>query len=739
MPFVAPFKQRSKLRRAALAAYLVAAFLALVAGRAAFAATTLAEAPAIRHECAAAKASLATAWTRAAKRDRTYRVALRDAVAHVDTASLMASAAAWPSALTDERSKLLSDLAAMSTALARLESSKSPRASRVRRALAPEIGRVSADVTLLETILGAAIPPPPAPGPAPTPAPLGTIATLSPGTGFTAAVPQPVAVGTGPGADATAIARWDVVPYQTIATKTPVGVVAFHIGGIASVDFSLNGGPWLRVTEMTQNPLTRVWEYSAYVDPSDLSDGLLEVRAVVRPKVGIARVLAGPYDEGVAAKGRGEHSLVLYANAQGTLPSRLVWVDSIGGDDATADGSEAHPFKDLNEAYLQATQANPDVSGLTLVLTPGDYTWPYSWAGFKENAQYMTVAGAPGQPRTAARITYADPNHNRGLDARHVCIRNLTVVTTTIGNETQGGLIWADGCDLQGGGIDTHAWILQDPVWGLGIWLTRPVIHGMNTATLEYRFMRDYEIYDIGEDAIRDFCGFAINGYVHDMRYGNPYVHSDVIQFYDGLGADGQFENVAIYGLKSRRIGGVGEGVLGLLIRNYSTVPSHRDLAFVNCDMEYAGNAQILHSVSHLLIWHCNFLPNPVSNTGGSLLLRDDPPDSPDTRLHNFSLRNSVVSYFSSACSTEPVVNSPAGDETWADRNHIVKGPAVGTKVTEGGPLRDLFVDPENGDDEPVSMGPLCGRVHELLVPADVNGRVRTVPDCVGATVRAAE
>jgi hypothetical protein len=128
-----------------------------------------------------------------------------------------------------------------------------------------------------------------------------------------------------------------------------------------------------------------------------------------------------------------------------------------------------------------------------------------------------------------------------------------------------------------------------------------------------------------------------------------------------------------------------------------------------------------------------------VSDTGGSLLLADDPPDSPDTRLHNFSLRNSVVNYFSCACSTEPIVNSPAGDEPWADRNHIVRGPAVGAGATTGGKLRDLFVDSENGDDEPASMGRLCGRVHELLVPADVNGRVRTVPDCVGATARAAE
>ena len=556
MRFVVPSEPRSKPLRAALAAYLVAAVLALVAGRAAFAASTLPAAPAIRHECASANESLATAWNRAAKRDRTYRAALRDAVMHLDTARLMATAATWPSALGDERSKLLSDLEATSAVVARLEASKPRRASRVRNVLVPEISRVSADVTLLETIIGAAIPPARAPEPAPTPTPLGTISTLSPGAGFTAPTAHPDLVGAGPGSDATAIARWDVVPYQTIAARTPVGVVAFHIGGIASVDFSLNDGPWLRVTEMTLNPLTKVWEYSAYVDPAKLTDGPVEVRAVVRPKRGLARVLAGPLDEGPAAKGRGEHSLFLYANARGTLPSRSVWVDSAGGDDATADGSEELPFRDLNEAYLRATQVDADVSGLTLLLKPGDYTWPYSWAGFKDNTQYVTVTGAPGQPRTAARITYADQGHNRGLDARHVCVRNLTIVSATLGNETVGGMVWADGCEIVGTALTDYPWTFPDRIWSLGIWLTRPIIHNMGFATGEYRFMRDYEIYDVGEDAIRDLCGFAINGYIHDMRYGKSDVHADVIQFFDGMGANGQFENIALYGLRTRRIGG---------------------------------------------------------------------------------------------------------------------------------------------------------------------------------------
>jgi hypothetical protein len=695
----------------------------------------------IRDACSACSDALRITMDRAKARDESFWTSLSTARSSATLAFSLSRGADWPRSLYAYRRKIERRIVRTGNQLSMLEVMATSNASRrVHIAVRQQLPRVESANALLAMLLEAPEVPPDAPpspplppAPAPTPAPPGTIPTLVPGEGFTAATPQPDIVGTGPGADAKAIARWDVVPYQTVATKIPVGVVAFHIAGIEAVDFSVNGGPWARVTQMTQNPLTLVWEYSAWVDPATLTDGPVEVRAVVRPKKGIARLLAGPLDEGPAARGRGEHSLFLNANAQGTLPSRTIWADGLAGDDATGDGTAAHPIKTLPEAYKRATDASADVNGLTVYLKPGDYGWPYSWAGFKENAQYVTVAGAPGQDRTAARITIADASHNRGLDARRVCVRNLTVVTSILGNETHGCFIWADGCDFQGGGIDTYAWILQDQIWSLGIWLTKPVIHGMNTATMEYRFMRDYEIYDIGEDSIRDFCGFAINGYVHDMRYGNPTVHSDVIQFYDGLGANGQFENVAIYGLKSRRIGGVGEGVLGLLIRNYSTVPSHRDLAFVNCELEFAGNAQILHSISHLLIWNCDFLPNPVSNTGGSLLLRDDPPDSPATVLHNFSLRNSVVTLFSVSCSTEPLVTSPLGGEAWADGNHVIGGQAVGAHVTSGGTTETLFIDPANGNYEPSAASPLLGRQGELLLPSDVTGRPRTTPDAAGA------
>src|SRR5690606_9628826 len=128
------------------------------------------------------------------------------------------------------------------------------------------------------------------------------------------------------GADAKAIARWDVVPYQIIDCSFEVGVVAFHINGIDRVEFSLENGPWVPVREMTLNPRTQVREYWVVLPCDNLPDGPSEVRAIAYPKVGIPRVLGlYPIDTSLAfdsservAWQTGQHSLGLVVNSGGT-------------------------------------------------------------------------------------------------------------------------------------------------------------------------------------------------------------------------------------------------------------------------------------------------------------------------------------------------------------------------------------------------------------------------------------
>ncbi|HPA06548.1 MAG TPA: hypothetical protein PLB67_19130, partial [Candidatus Hydrogenedentes bacterium] len=169
-------------------------------------------------------------------------------------------------------------------------------------------------------------------------------AVLEPGSGFTAPTPQPPAIGSGAGADAKAIARWDVVPYQTFDDLFEIGVVAFHINGIDRVEFSLDGGPWTAVKEMTLNPRTNVVEYWTALDASRSPDGPVEVRAIAYPKKGIPRVLGGE-DVTVA---NGEHSMPLFANAQQSFVPQPVFV-SLSGDDA-APGTQGQPVATISRA-----------------------------------------------------------------------------------------------------------------------------------------------------------------------------------------------------------------------------------------------------------------------------------------------------------------------------------------------------------------------------------------------------
>ncbi len=180
---------------------------------------------------------------------------------------------------------------------------------------------------------------------------------LQPGTGFTAPTGPQAAVGdpTAQGHSENAIARWDVVPYQTFTGMFSIGVVAFDISGIKEVDFSVNGGAWTGVTSMTMNPQTNVNEYTASLNAANFADGAVEVSAIPRlmPNVGVPRVL---------------DSLALYANAGGSLTGGAVYVSQTGSNGNL--GTQASPFGTNLDKALDAVS-----DGGTIVITqPGAST-----------------------------------------------------------------------------------------------------------------------------------------------------------------------------------------------------------------------------------------------------------------------------------------------------------------------------------------------------------------------------
>src|SRR5678815_3750695 len=150
-----------------------------------------------------------------------------------------------------------------------------------------------------------------------------------------------------------------------------------------------------------------------------------------------------------------------------------------------------------------------------------------------------------------------------------------------------------------------------------------------------YQFARNIEIHDIGEDAIRNSGGLVVNCTVRDLEPIISTVHPDLVQWTNAPGS--QIENMIVYGLKSYNVNSQ-----GLFIRQNNGSMAAENLAFVNCDVQVAGNSQFLYNINHMLIWNCDFLP--VNGNGGSLLMSDDTDHT--TTIHNLSMRNSVLSYF---------------------------------------------------------------------------------------------
>src|SRR5678809_715029 len=93
-------------RRTARVVWLITLFLALFAGRTAFAAS-LSEASAIRDECAEAKAAIENAYSLAVSPNTAFWTALHDGEAHVDEARRIAAAATWPAELSAQRTSVL--------------------------------------------------------------------------------------------------------------------------------------------------------------------------------------------------------------------------------------------------------------------------------------------------------------------------------------------------------------------------------------------------------------------------------------------------------------------------------------------------------------------------------------------------------------------------------------------------------------------------------------------------------
>ncbi|HLP80052.1 MAG TPA: PKD domain-containing protein [Acidobacteriota bacterium] len=256
---------------------------------------------------------------------------------------------------------------------------------------------------------------------------------LSPGFGWNGAVTVAAPVGD-PNSyaySATAIAHFDVVPYQTFNKTFNVGVVAFHANDIANVSFSVNNGPWVAVKEMTYNPQTGVIEYWVTLDAATFAkDGPVEVRAIAYPNVGIPRILQGTTGP------KESQSLFLNANAGQTLQHNVKYVSKNGNDAndcSTIDTPCATIARAINASSFNGTGSSVDGSEIrlsegywTLPTLPGEPWWTPRF--YTENQWLTFTSDERSNPNLVKIDGIEGAWEGPGLWLKLVRLHNLTLV-----------------------------------------------------------------------------------------------------------------------------------------------------------------------------------------------------------------------------------------------------------------------------------------------------------------------
>lgn len=561
--------------------------------------------------------------------------------------------------------------------------------------------------------------------------PSGVAPLLLPGTGWAG----PTVVNgmhgdpTVDGADAKAIARWDVVPYQTITGSFEVGVVAFHYGGIERVDFAVNGGPWQSVYTMTYNERTRVMEWVARLDSATLPDGPVEVRAIAYPENGVPRVLGGELVPDSVKNG--EHSLFLASNDGGSLPEEKSYVSPTGSD-TDGDGSEARPYASIMKAVKSISdRSGGTADGGTVYLMEGDHQWgSYAYALLTTNSnRWLTVEPAPGLTKDDVRIAGSNsPRWWDGIRLPLQRIRDVTIVHPTSISSTSGGAgIWLEDCLFIGPGPETdgdyasatgYHPINEAKFSARGVYVTDTNFEDVKRPSIEWTLARNVEFHRIGLDAFFN-PRMLLNCEVHDQGNAGNVGHRDVIQFFQGS------DNTIIYGFEAV------DNIIGqpIFSRGFDGDRRMDNAAFVNVIIDHAEwdggvhKSQWQQNSDHVLFWHVTLLNNP-------LLVRDDGADV--TRLTNFSVRNSVLETLVYTATGQPVEALDFRDNHFIDTtSYLAISP--GRVLSLGDPM---FQNRPALDYRPAQGSPLVDRVDTRLVPIDLNMHERGDMASVGCFER---
>jgi hypothetical protein len=381
-------------------------------------------------------------------------------------------------------------------------------------------------------------------------------------------------------------------------------VVAFHVNGINRVDFSVNGGAWKSVYEPKSNPDNNVEEYFVKIDPLDHADGVIEIRAIAYPNIGIPRVLQGnlinngPNYPNQQQYLQGNHGMLVVLNGYGTLPYFAAYI-SPNGNDTTGDGSQANPFNSMGRALKHFKTNYGKADGGTIYLMEGLHqitVGMYSNHGCQTLERYLTFRPAPGLSKHQVRI-YGSPAG--GLRINFLKVEDVVFYndpTRTSTNFRNGAnsssYFWANGCHAFYEAYNPDGtW--ADPAYGGSFALGNgtsgsfSAVHITNCSSFNTRgnvrsaqFVINYYCERPGDTP---FSAFSLT--VNAQAYNPVRIGEDHLDGWHWFGTEGSAirrENHIMYNIFMRNFWGQG------MMYEYFSPGTERfdDVALVNIDIE---------------------------------------------------------------------------------------------------------------------------------------------------------
>ncbi|MFA9478686.1 hypothetical protein ACERK3_10295 [Phycisphaerales bacterium AB-hyl4] len=468
--------------------------------------------------------------------------------------------------------------------------------------------------------------------PTPPDVPATDAPTLPPGEGFEGETDQPDHVGSGFGADAKAIARWNLVPWPIFDQPIGVGVLAYHMIGIDRVEFSANGGAWVAVDETSLNPHTGVDEYWVQLDPADFEQGdTVEVRAIVYPTTGYPRVLQGEINRNYDGLNTGVHSMVLYAYPDGVERHELFV--AVSGDDDNS-GTRDEPMRSIGLALRKLRDAGHADYGVVTIIEPGFYELPNYPTGHDPHgpvsvgtSRWLTIRGDDSLDREEIVLGRAERSDARMRLNRskwqNVSFDFGTIVQIYLdgSRDGQGHAIWFD--DVRW--FDRHGPVIhRDDAPGRRQqlypiraetghrYVTNSAVEDMLYGFVGLTYARNVTATNISGDSLANtqmIVGASVGGSDGEALE----FHSDVLQFF------GHYENLVITGVNATGL----NAVQSIFLDHHQS--SFTDCAFVDLTFENINDqANGGPPWSQLNSRHENVLFKRVALPYQRLVFRDD-------------------------------------------------------------------------------------------------------------------